>query len=392
MKKKMLFLCSNMNIGGFQKSLINLLMYIDYSKFDVDLYLVDKNGIFIDYINENVNIITNEEISDYFLSYKASIKKLLARRKYLLALKRTKNLILSVFNKGKGAIYMSKQIPPLTKEYDVCIDYCGQYLNYYMIDSIKAAKKITYFHNDYSKWDYYYKADKEYYKYSDYIITVSENCVQSLKKYFPQFSKKIICIENIITKKTINNFYYGHSDNDIYKIPKKKYTLVSIGRACFDKGVDFAIETCELLKEEFGEDFVWIWVGPGESNREYLKLINKKNLSSNFIFVGGKLNPYPYIEKADVIVHPARFEGKAVAVEEALIMNKPIVLTNYTTAINQVINLKTGIIVEMDYQEIFKAIKQLLLDKDLRENIIYYQKEICTGNADEVYKLYKLIE
>lgn len=190
MKKKILFLCSNMNIGGFQKSLINLLMHLDYSKYEVDLYLVDKNGIYLEYIDNRVNVITNEETSDYFLSYKISMKKLLSKRKYLLALKRTKNLLLSIYNKGIGAIYMSKQIPPLNKEYDICIDYCGQYLNYYMIDSIKANKKITYFHNDYSKWDYYYKADKKYYKSSDYIVTVSENCVHSLKKYFPEYEKK----------------------------------------------------------------------------------------------------------------------------------------------------------------------------------------------------------
>lgn len=389
-KKRLLFICSNMNIGGVQKSLINLLMYIDYSRFDVDLFLIDKTGIFIDYVNENVNIITNEEISDYFLSYNESIRKLLRKRKYLMAIKRTKNLFISLYNKGKGAIYMSRQIPPLTKEYDVCIDYGGQYLNYYMIDSINSKKKITYFHNDYSKWDYYYGADKKYYKYSDYIVTVSEICVESMKKYFPEYSEKIICIENIITKKTIEIF--NSNQDEVGELFNKKYKLVSVGRVCDDKGVDLAISACELLKEEFGDDFIWIWVGPGANNPEYLKLIEEKKISSNFIFVGGKLNPYPYMKMADIIVHPARFEGKAVAVEESLVLNKPIILTNYTTSINQVINLKTGIIVEMDANEIFNSIKKLLLNNHLYEDIIFNQKKLCIGNEKEIYKLYKIID
>ena len=36
MKKKILFLCSNMEIGGFQKSLISVLQCFDYEKYDVD--------------------------------------------------------------------------------------------------------------------------------------------------------------------------------------------------------------------------------------------------------------------------------------------------------------------------------------------------------------------
>lgn len=72
-------------------------------------------------------------------------------------------------------------------------------------------------------------------------------------------------------------------------------------------------------------------------------------------------------------------------------MNKPIVLTDYTTAINQVDHMKNGIIVEMNSEEIFKVIKKLLLNKKLREEIISYQKQFCLGNEYEIEKLYQLI-
>lgn len=212
------------------------------------------------------------------------------------------------------------------------------------------------------------------------------------KKILSRIWKKIKCIENIITKDTIERFYHDNNEDiDFNNLPQRKYTLVSVGRVCSDKGVDFAIQVAELIKKEITEDFIWIWVGPDETNPQYLTLIDEKNVTDNFIFVGGKLNPYKYIEKADIVVHPARFEGKAVAVEETLVMNKPIVLTDYTTAINQVDHMKNGIIVEMNSEEIFKVIKKLLLNKKLREEIISYQKQFCLGNEYEIEKLYQLI-
>ena len=57
MKKKILFICSNMKVGGFQKSLISLLRCFDYEKYDVDLLLLDPSGIFMDLIPKEVNIL-----------------------------------------------------------------------------------------------------------------------------------------------------------------------------------------------------------------------------------------------------------------------------------------------------------------------------------------------
>ena len=62
MKKKILFICSDMEIGGFQKSLLALLDYFDYKRFDVDLFLIHDNGIFVPYINQKANIFSIPEI------------------------------------------------------------------------------------------------------------------------------------------------------------------------------------------------------------------------------------------------------------------------------------------------------------------------------------------
>lgn len=47
MKKiKILFVCASMKVGGAEKSLVNLLNLIDYSKYDVDLYYYKNKELF----------------------------------------------------------------------------------------------------------------------------------------------------------------------------------------------------------------------------------------------------------------------------------------------------------------------------------------------------------
>ena len=74
MKKKILFIMPSMFIGGAERSLLGLRDSIDYSLYDVDLFLYRHEGEFLKYINYNVNIIPN--IKKYN-TFDVSIKKLL---------------------------------------------------------------------------------------------------------------------------------------------------------------------------------------------------------------------------------------------------------------------------------------------------------------------------
>lgn len=384
--KKILFICSNMNIGGFQKSLINLLKSFDYTKYEVDLFLISEEGVFLDDIPKNVNMINLKNHKPYFF-YETirSIKKLIKYHNYLYLICRSIVSLVSFIDKGYGAILMSKFIPKIKKEYDCCIDYNGQYLNYYMIDRINAKRKITYFHSDYEKWDYYRNADKKYYKKADAIVTISETCVESLKKYFPQVSDKIYCIENIITNKTV---YL--SSNVKLKKEKDKLCIMTVGRVCIDKGLEYAVDAAVLLKKA-DIKFKWYWVGPGNDIIEHKQMITDKKIEDVFEFLGPTNNPYDYIRAADICVYPSKFEGKSVVIEETKIINKPIVVTNFSTVSNQIENMKSGIIVEMNGSAVYEGIKRLIDDNQLAKDIVEYQKKYCLGNGDEIEKLYNLI-
>ena len=57
MKKKILFIMSSLGNGGAERSLVNLLNEIPYDKYDVDLLLFKKSGMFLKQVPSQVNIL-----------------------------------------------------------------------------------------------------------------------------------------------------------------------------------------------------------------------------------------------------------------------------------------------------------------------------------------------
>ncbi|MFQ7522823.1 MAG: glycosyltransferase [Terrisporobacter sp.] len=388
MKKKILFLVSDMESGGFQKSLISLLQCFDYKKYDVDLLVLCPKGIFMGQIPKEVNLLSVDISSSFFSSFPKSSINLIKEKQYILAIKRCIHFIISRFNKGIGAIYMANQIPALINEYDVAIDYNGQQILYYMVNKIKAHKKISYFHSDYKKWPYYKLSDKKYYSKVDYIVTISDICKESLDEIFPKYKDKTKVIHNISSPEIINKLATEECSINF----DDKYTnVIMVGRPSDIKGYDFAIEACSKLKKD-GEKVKFYSIGTSNDVDKFKKLVTDLDVEKEFIFIGETDNPYKFVKKADIYVHPSRFEGKSVAIDEAKILCKPIVITNFTTAKDHINNEVNGLIVGMNSEEVYKGIKILIKNTSLQEKFENNLSKENLGNESEVYKLYDLIE
>ena len=57
MKKRILFLAPALNGGGAERALINLFEKIDFDKYEIDLLLVLKQGVYLNKIPKEVNMI-----------------------------------------------------------------------------------------------------------------------------------------------------------------------------------------------------------------------------------------------------------------------------------------------------------------------------------------------
>ncbi len=388
MKKKILFVVSNMESGGVSKSMSSLLNIVDTNIYDVDCFILSPQGIFMDSIPKEINIITGRRTEMLFLKFPNNILQLTKSGFIMDACLRIVSAFFMLFNKGIGGWILSRRIHKITSSYDLAVDFNGQHQLYYLIDRIKAKKKVTFFHNDYSKWSYYYMMDKKYMPLTNKIFSVSEECVKSLKFYFPKEENKIALFENISSIDTITNL----SQSKLYdtNFDKTVVNLISVGHICKRKGSDIALKAAKILKDR-GKSFKWYFIGKNDESDFYEKFVNKNDLQDYIIFLGLKSNPFPYIKQADILVHPSQFEGKSIALDEAKILCKPIVVTNFSTVYDQFTDRVNASICEMNPKDLADKIEELLTNVALRNQYSAYLAQHQKDNTAEIEKLYKLL-
>ena len=93
----------------------------------------------------------------------------------------------------------------------------------------------------------------------------------------------------------------------------------------------------------------------------------------------------------DIYAQPSRYEGKSVAIDEAKILCKPILVTNFSTVYDQIEDNVTGVIIEMNPIKISEALNKLICNEDKIINLsnnLYLDEQ---GNENEIDKLYEII-
>ncbi|PRD09376.1 glycosyl transferase [Bacillus sp. MYb56] len=393
MKKDVLFVINNLNCGGAEKSLISLLNTMDYSRYNVDLFLFKHEGLFLNKIPKKVNVL--EEPSEYQLfdmPIKAAIMKCLRQGRLDIALSRVCAGYIFKSEKNKARCeqrvwrYLSKSLQNISKKYDVAIGYLEKNPVYFCIDKVNANKKIGFIHTDYDKLGMDPNIDMGYFRSLDHIVTVSEECANVLKQRFSIYNDKIGVIHNIVSPSTINKMSQEEVD-----LERKGVKLVSVGRLSHEKGFDLAIEACKNLVGD-GYEIKWYIIGEGEGRGKLEKMIEENHLQNHFLLLGLKENPYPYIREADIYVQPSRFEGKSIAIDEAKILHKPIVVTNFSTAKDQIKNEENGLMIDMDAHSLSEGIKKLIHNEELRNKLIKNLSDEELGTESEIKKLYTLFK
>ncbi len=387
-RKKVLFIVGTLQSGGVSKSLVNLLNVWDSEKYETSLLVCCKEGdVFSEFVPPCVKVLYSAEI-EHCMGGVRSAFWFIKKWHLLMATGVLLRLFLSTFSKSSAGLLISRMMPKITEdEHDLIVDYGGQQILYYMVDKLKGKCKVSFFHNDYSKWPYYYKADRKYFPQVDRIFTISQVCVDALIQYFPSCKDKIGIMENISSPTLISSM--AKEPVELTDADNGTITIATLGHVCRRKGTDLSIEAAKLLKSR-GIIFKWYLIGKVMES-DLVDRIKSEGLMDTFVFLGIKKNPYPYIAAADLYVHPARYEGKSIALDEAKILCKPIVVTNFSTVHDQFENNVNSLICEMNGEDLADKIKLLIDDVSLRKRLETNLHENIVDNSCEVHKLTSLL-
>ena len=177
-----------------------------------------------------------------------------------------------------------------------------------------------------------------------------------------------ICVSNTVkqgfeeaTPYKCDAVFYNFIDNSLKPIEKPKndvLRLVTLSRISKEKGFERMIEFAKKIPVPY------VWEFWGDANTAYAKdVINKIN------FKGITTEPFKEIAKADYVVQLSDSEGNSCAINEALQMNTPVLITPFPSGFEQVESGKNGYFIpfnlnNIDFDSIINKIPKL---KDYKE-------------------------
>ena len=328
-KKDLMFAAVNFDIGGIEKALVNLLNRINYDKYNVDVVLEEKKGIFLPKIISKANI-TELRVSNH------------------------KNVIIrKVTNMYRKLIYTILNY----QNYDFSCCYATYSYSANKLALVSSKNNAFYVHSNYT---YIYKDEKEFRQFFDTrnidkykrIIFVSNEAKNDFMKFYNHLENKLEVLNNFIDIDSIK----ATSIEELDVKKSKNKLFVFVGR--LEDHSKKLIRALNLVKEIKDID-LWI-IGDGPDKKKYEDYVKKNNISKRVSFLGRKSNPYPYMNEADYVILTSDYEGFPVTYLEAIVLNKKIITTIDVS--DDAINMGKdyAFIVSKDEKKMVEEVKEIL--------------------------------
>lgn len=399
--KKIIFVAQNLQMGGIQKALTNMLyclpQYIDIDKFEIDLF-VFGDGSLVDEVPSYVNVAYGSNLLKLISTPVMNVRRYESRwrlflRLFMVALARIAGrewMYYLLFTINKKRLN--------SKKYDIAVSYFNDVpgkgfnagTNLCVDKFISASKKVAWIHTDPINAGF----DKNYcrhsYKSFDNIVCVSEACKKKFQEFLPEYFARTSVVYNFFPtekiKKLADKYRPFEEDSDIL-------TLVSVGRIDnATKRFNLIPAICkEILMQGFTK-FRWYIVGDGPDLEKNEERVCEYGVGDIVKFVGNKENPYPYIKHADMLVLISAYEGYPMVVGEALHLGIPVAAIEYAAVKEQIEDGVNGFVLGYQKKEIVETLSMLLIKREKIEECKNRLKKQKLDNAVAAEQLYALFD
>lgn len=364
-KKRLLFINGHLNVGGVEKSLVDVLRHLDYDQFDVDLLLLEGIGDYEDELPTNVRVILRslENTQGPLL---LNLLRNVRHRDWFSFKMRIILLVSKIF--GQKWIGLAKHILTEGNVYDCVIGYrsgiCTQLAAY----GVNARRRIAWWHHGCMNFSGKAAEILEMaYRQMNSIVAVSSSSALLVAEAFPDIKSKIKVIPNMIVT---NELYDKSKQFDPEEFQKSEFKIVSVGRMSPEKNMIMCPYIADLLKKK-GISFRWVLIGDGVEEQKVEMAISQLELKEDMIMVGKKSNPCPYIAMADLMIHPSLVESQGITLLESMVLRTPVVANSSMGPQEFIKSGINGYLVKNDVEEIAQIIEAL-----------YFNRKLCSIVAD----------
>lgn len=355
--KHILFINGHLNTGGVERSLVDILRHMDYTKYAVDLLLLEDIGDYASELPPEVNVLFRD-LHNTYGGFALSVRRCIAARDWMCLRLRLLFLLRKIF--GTGALKPAASILLGKHYYDCVIAFRPGICSNLAAYSVKARRKITWWHHG----EFY--VDRVAYgamcSRMDAVAVVSRACREMLQDHLPELADKLICVPNMLDASAILQKveHTPYAKNDL--------CIVSVGRFAPEKHFENIVPAAKAL-QAMNLAFMWLIVGDGSERARVEMLITENGLKDYVILEGSKTNPYPYMKYADLFVHPSYIEPQGLTVLEAMALGVPCVVTKSRGPCEFIVDGVNGLLTEQSPESLAEKVLSILTDKTLYQSI-----------------------
>ena len=298
-KKRIAFFQEDLQAGGIQKSLFNLLRNLDYDRVDAELFLFEEGCFFEGELPKElkIHVLPKPPRAFSFLPFP------LAR---------------ALWKKDWSAY----------GPFDVAADF-----NSYQFScaagalGVRAKKRVMWVHNNVeiklgNEWKYrvLWHFFKEKFGGYDSFIPVSAALKEPFIRMSGRNEAEYTVIANYIDTEEIRRKM--DEPREDLRISPDTMSFVALGRLCHQKGYDIMIR---LFGECCGkrDDLRLYIIGDGP-DRKKLEQQAEQAAPGKITFLGSQSNPYAVMNLMDAFISTSRYEGQPLNIEEARAIGLPL--------------------------------------------------------------------
>jgi len=134
------------------------------------------------------------------------------------------------------------------------------------------------------------------------------------------------------------------SSNPPLQLPDDARVLLALGRLVPQKGLDLAVRALPALRRTH-PDTVLVVAGEGPERDALASLAAELGVGDGLFLIGRAGDVTALLDRAELLVHPSRWEGFGLVLLEAMLASRPVVATRVSSIPEIVIDGETGALV-----------------------------------------------
>lgn len=404
MKKKLLFVINTLGHAGAETALLELMRRLEPKRYEIYLYVLMGQGEMVRELPAYVKLLNTQYDDSSVLSGEGKrrlqgkvLRALFSRGTFLRLAPYMTARFFGMLQKGRilpdKLLWraMSDGGERFAMRFDLAVAYLEGGATYYVADHVDARSRVAFVHVDYERAGYTRALDRGCYLKYDRIFAVSDEVRKAFLGVYPECAERTDVFHNILDVEAIRRKAGRKAGEeevpDYFADGYQGMRILSVGRLTAQKAFEVSIQAMKLLKER-GEQVRWYVLGDGDQRKTLEEQVRRLGLEEDFVMPGAVDNPYPYMVQADLYVHASRFEGKSIAIQEAQILGKAILVSDCSGNREQVTDGVDGRMCQLTPEGICDGIQELLHDPEKRER---FGRAAAEKNADSEAELAKLL-